>query len=332
MKAIIYQNYGAPEVLNVAEVKKPEVKEGQILIKVLAAEVTKADCEMRSFKFPVKWFWLPLRIALGITKPRNQILGGYFCGVVDEIGDIADDKAAHEAEQLQVGQTVFGSAGFHMGAYGEYLCLSSDASVISKPTNMSPVEAAALPLGGFNALHYLKRANIQPGEKVLINGAGGSIGLFAVQIAKQLGAEITAVDSGAKQQMLESIGIDHFIDYTKTDFTKSSESYDVIFSMVASNSYSGCIRRLKSGGRYLMANPRFLLMLRSVLTTRFSNKTVLFAFAGEKKEELLELKDMVEKEQIRSIIDKVYQPEQAAEAHHRVETENRIGSVVIRLQ
>ncbi len=338
MKAIVYEKYGPPEVLSVSQVKKPVVKNGEILIRILAAESTKADCEMRSFKFPVKWFWLPLRVALGITKPKKQVLGGYFCGLVDEVGRKIDevgskiDEAGKKIEEFQVGQTVLGSAGFHMGAYAEYLCLSSDASVVTKPINMSPVEAAALPLGGLNALHYLKRANIQPGEKVLINGAGGSIGLFAVQIAKHLGAEVTAVDSGAKQQMLESIGADHFVDYTKADFTKSSENYDVIFSMVASGSYSGCVKRLNSGGRYLMANPRFSLMLRSILTTKFSDKTVLFAFAGEKIEELLELKSMVENEQIHSVIDKVYQPEQVAESHHRVETESRIGSVVINFE
>jgi NADPH:quinone reductase-like Zn-dependent oxidoreductase len=324
MKAIIYQNYGSPDVLTVANVAKPNPKENEILIRVFAAEATKADCEMRSFKFPVKWFWFPLRLALGVTKPRRKILGGYFCGEVEAIGA--------KVTQYQVGQTLFGSAGFGMGAYAEYLCISEDSSVATKPENMTAEEAAAVPLGGFNALHYLNRANIQPGEKVLINGAGGSIGLFAVQIAKSMGAEVTAVDSGAKEEMLKSINADHFIDYTKKDFTKSKESYDVIFSMVASNSYSGCVERLKDGGRFLMANPRLSLMFRSVLTTRLSNKSVLFAFAGEKRRELVALKKMVEANQIRSIIDTVYPPEQANEAHYRVETENRIGSVVIAMK
>ena len=194
MKAITYSEYGPPEVLQVEEVDKPVLKDDELLIRVRAAEATKADCEMRSFKFSVKWFWLPLRLALGVTKPRRQILGGYFSGEIEAVGKSVTSFSA--------GDQVFGSAGLKMGAYGEYIALPERFCIARKPGNMSFIEAAAVPLGGLNALHFMRRANIQAGERVLINGAGGSIGAHAVQIAKAMGAEVTAVDSTIKQDLL----------------------------------------------------------------------------------------------------------------------------------
>ena len=194
---------------------------------------------------------------------------------------------------------------------------------------MSFEEAAAVPLGGFNALHFMRLARIEPGEKVLINGAGGSIGTHAIQIAKSMGAEVTAVDSAIKEQMLRRMGADHFIDYAKDDFTAMGRSYDVIFDMVAGSDYGACIRTLNPGGRYLSCNPRLSVMLRSFFTTRFTDKTARFAFAGETKAALRTLKEMIEDGRIRSIVDRVYPMEQAADAHRRVETEQRLGAVVI---
>jgi NADPH:quinone reductase-like Zn-dependent oxidoreductase len=216
-----------------------------------------------------------------------------------------------------------------LGAYGEYVCLPASYTLAPKPCNLSYEDAAAVPLGGLNALHFLRKANIQNGEKVLINGAGGSIGTFGVQLAKAMGAEVTAVDSTIKEEMLRRIGADHFIDYTKEDFTKYGQKYDVIFSMVAKSSYTECVKALKPKGRYLMANPRISDMLRSVLTSKLTDKKVIFVFAGEKEEELLALKEMIEEGKIKSIVDKVYSYEQAAEAHRRVETEKRLGTVAI---
>ena len=189
----------------------------------------------------------------------------------------------------------------------------------------------AVPLGGLNALHFMRMARVQKGEKVLINGAGGSIGTFGVQIAKDMGAEVTAVDSGIKQNMLRRIGADHFFDYTKEDFTKSGQRYDVIFDMVARSSYSGCVAALTPKGRYVMGNPRLSDMLRSVVTSVFTDKKAFFAFAGETEEELLALKEMIEDGKIKSTVDRVYPMEQVAEAHRRGETEQRLGSVVISL-
>lgn len=324
MKAIVYNKYGPPDVLQVKDVEKPVPEDNELLIKVHAAEVTKADCEMRSFNFQVKWFWLPLRFALGLFKPKKQILGVYFSGEVESVGI--------SVNRFKKGDQVFGATKLRMGAHGEYVCLPASYTLALKPNNMSFEEAAAVPLGGLNALHFLRKAKIQEGEKVLVNGAGGSIGTFGVQIAKSMGAEVTAVDSTIKGDMLRRIGADHFIDYTKEDFTKSGQTYDVIFSMVANTSYSECVKALKPKGRYLLANPRMSDMLRSVLTTIFTNKKAIFVFAGEKKEELLALKGMIEENKIKPNVDKVYSFEQAVEAHERVETEQRLGTVVITAQ
>ena len=326
MKAIVYKKYGSADVLRLEEIAKPTPNDAEILIRVRAAEVTKADCELRSFSFPVKWFWLPLRLAMGITRPRRQVLGCYFSGEVEAVGK--------DVSKLEVGDQVFGSAGLRMGAYGEYLCLPAEYTISPKPSNMSFEEAAAVPLGGLNALHFLRMARVQEGEKVLINGAGGSIGTFAVQIAKEMGAEVTAVDSGIKEDMLRRIGADHFFDYTKEDFTKSGPSgqrYDVIVDMVARSSYSGCVAVLTPEGRYVMGNPRVSDMLRTVATSVLTDKKALFAFAGETEAELLALKEMIEDGKIKSTVDRVYPMERIAEAHRRVETEQRLGSVVISL-
>ena len=321
MKAIVYNKYGPPDVLQVKEVEKPVPKDDEILIKVHAAEATKADCEMRSFNFQVKWFWLPLRATLGLLKPKKQILGVYFAGEVESVGK--------DVSKFKKGDQVFGATKMRLGAYGEYVCLPSNYTIVPKPYNVNFKEASAVPLGGLNALHFLRKANIQNGEKVLVNGAGGSIGTFGVQIAKSLGAEVTAVDSTIKEDMLRRIGADYFFDYTKEDFTKSGQTYDVIFSMVANTSFSDCINTLNPRGRYVIANPRLSDMLRSVLTTIFTNKTAIFEFANEKEEELLTLKKMIEEGKIMPVVDKIFFFNQAAEAHQRVETEQRLGTVVI---
>lgn len=321
MKAITFSEYGPPEVLRLEDVSKPVPGDDEILIEVRAAEATKSDCEMRSFQFAVKWFWLPLRIAFGATRPKRQILGGYFSGEVESVGKDVTNFCA--------GDQVFGAAGLRLGAYAEYVALPGRFTIVTKPSNMSFEEAAAVPLGGLNALHFMRRADVQQGERVLINGAGGSIGAHAVQIAKSMGAWVTAVDSAIKEDMLRRIGTDDFVDYTKEDFTRNGQTYDVVFDMVAGSSYSACINVLNPNGRYLMANPRISDMVRSVFTTRFTNKAAMFAFARETREELTTLKELIEDGKIVSVVDKVYPMDQAAAAHRRVETEQRLGAVVI---
>ena len=321
MKAIIYTEYGPPDVLQFKEVPQPVPKDNEVLIKVCAAEATKSDCELRSLNFPVKWFWLPLGFVLGLKKPKRQILGGYFSGIVQSVGK--------KASKFKIGDEIFGCTKLRLGAYGEYMCLPENYTMVPKPHNISFEKAAAVPLGGLNALHFMRKADIKKGEKVLINGAGGSIGTFGVQIAKALGAEVTAIDSGIKENMLRGIGADHFINYTKERLTSGEKTYDVIFDMVAQKSYGDCIKTLNPKGRYLMSNPRLSDMVRAVLTSSFTDKSVIFAFAGEKEEELTELKKMIEAEKIKPVIDKIYPLEQTADAHRRVETEQRLGCVVI---
>lgn len=324
MKAIVYSEYGSPDVLHIEDIVKPVPENNEILIRVYAAEATKADCEIRSFHFAVIRFWLPFRFAMGLLKPKKKVLGGYFSGVVETVGK--------NVTKFKPGDQVFGSTQIKFGAYAEYLCLPDSFTIVPKPKNMSFVEAAAVPLGGLNALHFMTKANIQKGDKILINGAGGSIGTFALQIVKAMGAEVSVVDSSIKEEVLHSIGADHFFDYSKVDFTKSGQSYDVIFNMVARSSYSKCIKSLKPGGRYLIGNPRVSDMLRSFFTSKFTSQTASFAFAEEKEQELLELKTMIKAGTIKSIVDNVYSPEQAAEAHRRVETEQRLGVVVINME
>jgi NADPH:quinone reductase-like Zn-dependent oxidoreductase len=321
MKAMVYTRYGPPEVLHLAEVKIPVPGDDDVLITVRAVEATKSDCELRRFQFPVKWFWLPLRLALGLFRPKRQILGGYVAGEVAGVG--------RNVTRFTKGDAIFGAARLRLGGYGEYMCLPADYTLVPKPENVSFAEAAAVPLGGLNALHFMRKARIEMGETVLINGAGGSIGTFGIQIAKAMGAEVTAVDSAIKEMLLRHIGADHFIDYAREDFTQSGRTYDVIFDMVARNSFAKCVAALNPGGRYLMANPRLSDMLRSVLTSLFTDKTAVFALAGETEEELLTLKQMIEEGTVKPVVDRIYPLEEAVDAHRRVEAEERLGPVVL---
>ena len=221
------------------------------------------------------------------------------------------------------------------GAYAEYICLPEEpeeGALAIKPANMTYEEAAAVPVGGLEALHFLRQGNIQSGQKVLINGAGGSIGTFAVQLAKYFGAEVTGVDSTGKLDMLRSIGADQVIDYTQEDFTKSGETYDVIFDVVGKSSFSGSIRSLKQNGRYLIANPGLSQMVRGRWTSMTSSKKVIFGAAHPKTEDLIFLKELIEAGKIKSVIDRRYPLEQIAEAHRYVETGHKKGNVVITVE
>lgn len=309
--------------MRVAEVPKPQPGEREVLIRVRATEATKADCELRAFRFAVNWFWLPLRLGMGVLRPRRKILGTYFAGEVVELGA--------EVTRFTVGDEVYGGLGLHMGAYGEYVAVREDASIVTRPTNMTFEEAAAVPLGGLNALHFLQLVDVKPGESVLINGAGGSIGLHAVQIAKAMGAAVTAVDKPEKEAVVRRMGADHFIDYTKQSFVGAGREFDVMFDMVPDSAFGDCMRVLKENGRYCTGNPRLSDMLRCLWTSRFTDKQASFAFARESLEELEMLRDLVEAGQVQSIVDEVVSMEQAAEAHRRVEDETRLGAIVISL-
>lgn len=321
MKAVIYTRYGGPDVLHLADVPTPVPGDRDVLIRVRAAETTKSDCEFRSFRYSVNWFWLPLRIAVGITRPRRRILGGYFAGEVVSVGGRVSGFAP--------GDQVYGSTGLRLGAYGEYLVLPERAAIAPKPRNMTYAEAAAVPLGGFNALHFMRRAGIKPGEQVLINGAGGSIGAHAVQIARSMGATVTAVDHRIKEDLVRRLGASEFLDYTTDDVSTTGRRFDVIFDMIPGSPYRRLLGMLRPGGRYLNGNPRLSVLVRSMLTTRLTDKTVTVAFAPETKEALATLTEMIEAGEVASIVDRAYPMSEATAAHRRVETEQRLGAVVL---
>jgi NADPH:quinone reductase-like Zn-dependent oxidoreductase len=321
MRAITYARYGPPEVLHLAALDPPVPKDDEVLIRVRAVEATKADCEMRSFKFSVRWFWLPLRLALGVRRPRRRILGAYFAGEIAAVGkDVAD---------FEVGDQVFGTSGLRLGAYGEFMAVPARATIVEKPANMSFTAAAAVPMGGLNALHFMRLANIRPSERVLILGAGGSIGAHAVQIAKAMGAHVTGVDRETKAEFLRRLGADHVVDYTREDALATAGRYDVVFDMVPGSSLTAAIRALRPGGRYLSGNPRLSILIRAPFVRRFTSKTATCAFARETRDELLVLKAMIEEGAITSIVDRVVPMTAAAEAHRLVESETRRGAIVI---
>jgi NADPH:quinone reductase-like Zn-dependent oxidoreductase len=329
MKAIVWTNYGPPDGLQLREVAKPTPKDNEVLIKVYAATASTADTEFRRLKLPLL-FAIPLRLYLGFRKPtRITILGTEFAGEIVAAGK--------EVTRYQPGDQVFGYTGLGMGTYAEYLCLpekpSAPASVMAeKPANVTYEEAAAVPFGGLEALHSLRRANIQRGQKVLIVGAGGSIGTYSVQLAKQYGAEVTGVDKTGKLEMLRSIGADHVIDYTQEDFTKNGQTYDVILDTIGKSSFSGSIRSLKENGTYLNANPGLLGRLRKRWTSKKSSKRVIPWTAGYTTNNLLALKELIEAGTIKAIIDRRYPLEQIAEAHRYVETGQKKGNVVITVE
>jgi NADPH:quinone reductase-like Zn-dependent oxidoreductase len=320
MKAVIYRKYGSPDVLELAEVEMPTAGDKEVLIKVHAATVGTWDCEARSFSFPL-WFWLPLRIAMGIWKPRWPILGQELAGEVEAVGK--------DVKRFKKGDPVYGTTGLGFGAHAEYKCLPCNGAVTLKPANMSYEEAAGIPTGGLNALHFLRKANIQKGQRVLVNGAAGNIGVMAVQLAKHFGAHVTAVDSRDKLAMLREIGADEVIDYTREDFSETGKTYDVIFDLVFKSSFSRCLQSLEPSGCYLLANPRFSSMLRALWTSRTSSKRVVFEFAGSDPNDLVHLREVIEAGALRSVIDRRYPLERAAEAHAYVDTGLRKGVVVL---
>jgi NADPH:quinone reductase-like Zn-dependent oxidoreductase len=323
MKAIIWTKYGPPEVLKLQELEKSKPKDNEILLRIHATSVTMGDCEMRALRLsPALAFFM--RIYNGIKKPKRiTILGQDVAGVVEAIGK--------SVRIFNVGDEIFGSTGFKMGAYAEYTCLPEDAELAKKPVNMTFEEAAAVPLGGLNSIYFLKKAKIKKGQKVLINGAGGSIGTYAIQIAKSSGATVTGVDTTEKLDILRSIGADYVIDYTQEDFTKKGETYDVIFDLVRKSSFSGCVRVLNKNGIYLQVNHGMFRRIRVSLSSMRSSKKILSGTVMEGTEYLKDLKKLIEIGQIKSVIDREYLLEQIIDAHEYVETGQKKGNVVIKV-
>jgi NADPH:quinone reductase-like Zn-dependent oxidoreductase len=328
MKAIIWTAYGPPEVLELRQVEKPTPKDDEILIRIYATTVTAGDCEMRSLRFPF-YFGLVMRLWRGLLKPREtSILGTELAGEIEAIGK--------DVKRFREGDQVFGSAGSSLGANAEYICLPQEpgemeGGVAMMPANMTYAEAATVPFGGRDALHFLRKGDIQSGQKVLINGAGGSIGVFAVQLAKHFGAEVAAVDSTAKLDMLRSLGADQVFDYTQEDFTESGEIYDVIFDVVGTVSFSRSARVITKNGTYLLANPMRSQMVSGPWTKMTSGRRVIMETASGTIEDLVFLRGLIEVGELRTVIDRTYPLEQIVEAHRYVETGRKKGNVVITL-
>ena len=322
MKAIVWTKYGPPDVLQLKEVAKPIPKENEVLIKIRATTITAGDCEMRNLQFPY-WIRLPMQMYTGLRKPKRiTIPGSYLAGEIEEVGK--------DVKRLKVSDQVFGISGWGFGTYAEYVCIPENGAVITKPNNITYEEATTVPLGGLEALHFLRKAEVQQGQKVLINGAGGSIGTFGIQLAKYFGTEVTAVDNTGKLDVLRSVGADHLIDYTKEDFTNNRDSYDVIFDVVGKSSFSRCIRSLKQNGRYIIANPSGLTQLvRGLWTSITSHKKVIFEMTNPKHEDLIFLKELIEAGKIKTVIDRIYPLAQIPEAHRYVEAGLKRGNVVI---
>lgn len=326
MRAIVWTAYGPPEVLQLQEVEKPVPQANEVLIKVQATTVTAGDCEVRSLKLPMM-LGLPMRLYAGLRKPqRIRILGQELAGEIEATGS--------EVTRFKAGDKVFGGTGFALGAYAEYVCLpvtSEDVALAIKPETMSYEEAATITLGGLEALHFLRLGAVKRGDKLLINGAGGSIGTYGMQLARYYGAEITAVDRGEKLAMLRELGADHVIDYTKEDFTQRGVLFDVIFDVVGKSPYSDSLKSLKPGGRYLIANPRPSLLLRGPWTSARSDKQVIFQSASHRAADLIFLRDLYETGEIRSVIDRRYPLAEMVEAHRYVESGAKQGHVVIQV-
>jgi len=320
MKAIVWTKYGPPGVLQFKELNKPVPKDNEILIKVHAATVTAGDCELRRFDIPIG-FWLFVRIIMGIKKPRIKILGQELAGEIESAGK----KVKH----FKKGDPVFAATEMRLGAYAEYACLPGKCTMAVKPVNMSYEEAATIPTGGLNALHFLRKGEIRSGQRVLILGAGGSIGTYAVQIAKSYGAHITCVDSGNKLEMLLSIGSDQVIDYTKEDFTKNGVIYDLIIDVVGKSSFSRNVRSLSKNGHYILGNPKLKWKFKGLWISLTTGKKIISALASYHQEDLIFLKELVEAGKIKSVIDRKYPLEKTAEAHSYVETGQKMGNVVI---
>ena len=315
MKAIACTKYGGPEVLQLKEVEKPSPKNNEILIKIQATAVSSGDVRLR------KADPFLIRLIFGLRSPRQPILGFVLAGVVESVGK--------EVKRFKVGDQVYGTTGMSFGAYAEYKCLPEDGVVALKPSNMTYEEAAAIPFGGNTALYFLKKANIQPGQKVLVYGASGAIGTYAVQLAKYYGAHVTGVCSATNAEMVKSLGADKVIDYTKEDFTKSDERYDFVFDVVGKTTFSQCKGLLKQKGIYLENMLELKDILKMIWTSIIGGKKIKGGVSKESVENLNFFLKLIESGELKPVIDRSYPLEQTAAAFRYVEQGHKKGNVII---
>ena len=325
MQAIVYEKYGPPEVLQLKEVAKPVPKDNEILVKVHATTVGAGDVKVRSFRNIPPLFWLIYRLYLGLGRPKRPILGMELAGEVESVGQ--------HVKLFRKGDSVFAnSPPGRWGAYAQYICLSEDEVVTTKPSNMTYEEAAAVPYMGISALFYLRKGKTRKGADVLINGASGSVGTYAVQLARYFGANVTGVCSTGNLEFVKSLGADTVIDYTKEDFTQNGRTYDLIFDAVGKDSFLHCQGSLKPGGIYLSTLPTLTLLVHMLWTSMIGNKKALYLDAIAGKEDLIFLRERIEEGTLKAVIDKGYPLEQMAEAHRYVDTGHKKGNVVITVE
>ncbi len=316
MKAVVYNEYGPPEVLQLKEIEKPAPKDNEVLIRVYATSVNSGDIRMR------KADPFAVRFMLGLFRPRKNIPGVVFAGRIEATGKTVT--------RFKAGDEVYGSTFLKFGAYAEYLCLPEDGILAIKPANLTYGEAAVIPFGGNTALYFLKKANIQSGQKLLIYGASGATGTAAVQLAKYFGAEVTAVCSGGNIALVKSLGADTVIDYTKEDFTKNGEQYDIVFDTVGYSPFSGSVRSLKKNGFYLrLVHMSPGPILRGLWISMTGNKKVIGGVASGSAKDLVFLNKLIEAGHLKPVIDKTYPLEKIVEAHRYVEAGHKKGNVVI---
>jgi len=320
MKAITYTKYGSPDVLHLKEVARPIPKDHEVLIKIYATTVTSGDCRMR------KADPFAVRFINGLTRPTKiTILGNEFAGEIEAVGK--------DVSLFRIGDQIFGQTGLSLGANAEYISLPEDGTLAIKPANITFEEAATIPFGGSTSLHFLRKGNIQSGQKVLIYSASGSLGTAAVQLAKYFGVEVTGVCSTANLELVKSLGADKVIDYTKEDFTKNGQTYDIIFDTTGKSPFSGCVKALKQKGIYLRAvHMTVPSIVRGLLTSMTGSKKVIGGVATERKENLDFLKELIEVGKFKPVIDRIYSLDQIPEAHRYVEKGHKKGNVAIRVQ
>ena len=322
MKAIVCTGYGPPDVLQLRDVEKPIARNNEVLVRIHATSVTMGDCELRGLRVPFEWKLL-LRIGFGVRAPRRKILGQEIAGEIESTG--------RDVTRFKKGDQVFALTGLHLGAYAEYDCLKDNSILAVKPANVSYEEAAVVPAGGLHAINFLRRANIRPGQEVVIRGAGGSIGTLAVQLAKSYGGIVTGVDRTSKLDMIRSIGADHIIDYTKEDFTKNGKTYDVVFDAVGRSSFSDLLRAVKRDGYLLLGNPGLSQLFQGIRGWK-NGRRVLRWTGSYPAQDLVELRALIEAGKLGSVIDRRYPLEQMVEAHRYVDTGEKQGNVVISVQ
>ncbi len=322
MKAMVYERYGPPDVLHVQEVAKPTPKDKEVLIRTYATTVTAGDCRVRSLRMPVG-FGLIARLVLGVSKPRQPMLGSELAGEIASVG--------RDVRQFKVGDQVFAFTGARLGCYAEYTCMLEDGAVALKPANLTFDEAAAMSSGGTTALAFFRKAKLQSGEKVLINGASGGVGTAAVQLAKHFGADVTGVCSTANVELVRSLGAHHVIDYTTEDFTEQGATYDVIVDTAGTAPFSRSKRALKERGRLLVVLGGLPDLLHVPWVAITSHKKVIAGPAAWRAEDVRFLAELAEAGAFKPVIDRRYPFEQIAEAHRYVDTGRKKGNVIITL-